>query len=33
MDVVYALRERDPQRDPEPGDGIERVEIEEAPRG
>lgn len=33
MDVVYALRERDPQRDRESGDGIERVEIEEAPRG
>lgn len=33
MDVVYALRERDPQRDPEPGDEIERVEIEEVPRG
>lgn len=33
MDVVYALRERDPQRDPDPGDGIERVEIEEIPRG
>ncbi|MGF1470707.1 MAG: peptidylprolyl isomerase [Rubrobacteraceae bacterium] len=33
MDVVYALRERDPQRDPEPGDRIERVEIEETPRG
>lgn len=33
MDIVYALRERDPQRDPEPGDGIERVEIEEVPGG
>ena len=32
MDVVYALRERDPQRDREAGDEIERVEIEEAPR-
>lgn len=31
MDVVYALRERDPQRDREPGDAIERVEIEETP--
>lgn len=31
MDVVYALKERDPQHDPEPGDGIERVEIEETP--
>ncbi len=30
MDVVNSLRERDPQRDREPGDGIERVEIEEA---
>ena len=33
MDVVYALRERDPQRDPEPGDGIERIKIEEVPGG
>ncbi len=32
MDVVYAIRERDPQRDREPGDRIERVEIEEVPR-
>jgi cyclophilin family peptidyl-prolyl cis-trans isomerase len=32
MDVVNALRERDPQRDREPGDRIERVEIEESPR-
>ena len=32
MDVVNALRERDPQRDREPGDEIERVEIEETPR-
>jgi cyclophilin family peptidyl-prolyl cis-trans isomerase len=32
MDVVNALRERDPQRDREPGDAIERVEIEETPR-
>ncbi len=32
MDVVYALRERDPQRDPDPGDVIERVEIEEVSR-
>lgn len=32
MDVVYALRERDPQRDREPGDAIERVEIEETPK-
>lgn len=33
MEVVHALRERDPQRDREPGDVIERVEIEEVPRG
>jgi cyclophilin family peptidyl-prolyl cis-trans isomerase len=33
MEVVNALRERDPQQDPEPGDLIERVEIEETPRG
>jgi cyclophilin family peptidyl-prolyl cis-trans isomerase len=32
MDVVNALRERDPQRDREPGDEIERVEIEETLR-
>jgi cyclophilin family peptidyl-prolyl cis-trans isomerase len=32
MDVVNALRERDPQGDPEAGDRIERVEIEEVPR-
>ncbi len=32
MDVVNALRECDPQRDREPGDAIERVEIEETPR-
>jgi cyclophilin family peptidyl-prolyl cis-trans isomerase len=31
MDVVIALRERDPQSDREPGDRIERVEIEESP--
>ncbi len=31
MDVVYAIRERDPQSDPQPGDEIERVEIEEVP--
>ncbi len=29
MEVVIALRERDPQSDREPGDRIERVEIEE----
>lgn len=33
MDVVNGVRERDPQRDPEPGDVIERVEIEEVPKG
>jgi cyclophilin family peptidyl-prolyl cis-trans isomerase len=33
MEVVNALRERDPQQDPEAGDLIERVEIEETPRG
>ena len=32
MEVVNALRERDPQSDREPGDRIERVEIEEASR-
>jgi hypothetical protein len=32
MDVVNAIRERDPQRDREPGDRIERVEIEESPQ-
>jgi cyclophilin family peptidyl-prolyl cis-trans isomerase len=32
MEVVSALRERDPQRDREPGDAIERVEIEETSR-
>ncbi|HET7479146.1 MAG TPA: peptidylprolyl isomerase [Rubrobacteraceae bacterium] len=32
MDVVEAIRERDPQRDREPGDRIERVEIEETQR-
>jgi cyclophilin family peptidyl-prolyl cis-trans isomerase len=32
MEVVNAIRERDPQSDREPGDGIERVEIEETPR-
>ena len=33
IEVVNAIRERDPQRDREPGDRIERVEIEEVPRG
>ena len=32
MEVINALRERDPQTDREPGDKIERVEIEEAAR-
>src|SRR3712207_5867287 len=32
MDVVSSIRERDPQSDREPGDRIERVEIEETPR-
>jgi peptidyl-prolyl cis-trans isomerase B (cyclophilin B) len=31
MDTLHAVRERDPQRDREPGDRIERVEVEEAP--
>ena len=31
MDVVNAIRERDPQSDAQPGDRIERVEIEEVP--
>lgn len=31
MDVVNSIRERDPQSDPQPGDRIERVEIEEVP--
>jgi cyclophilin family peptidyl-prolyl cis-trans isomerase len=31
MEIVGAIRERDPQRDREPGDAIERVEIEELP--
>jgi cyclophilin family peptidyl-prolyl cis-trans isomerase len=32
MDIVNAIRERDPQRDREPGDRIERVDIEELPQ-
>ena len=32
MDIVNAIRERDPQRDREPGDGIRSVEIRETPR-
>nr|WP_205544228.1 peptidylprolyl isomerase [Rubrobacter indicoceani] len=30
MDTVLAIRERDPQRDPNPGDAIQSVEIEES---
>lgn len=30
MDVLRSLRERDPQRDPNPGDRIETIEIEES---
>lgn len=30
MDVLRSLRERDPQRDPKPGDTIETIEIEES---
>ncbi len=33
MNVVEAIPERDPQRAREPGEKIERVEIEETPRG
>ena len=33
MDVVNSIRERDPQRAREPGETIERVEIEEVPKG
>lgn len=33
METVHALRERDPQRDREPGDEIKTVEIEESPQG
>ncbi|MGH3106590.1 MAG: peptidylprolyl isomerase [Rubrobacteraceae bacterium] len=33
MEVLNVIRERDPQQDPEPGDAIERVEIEETSRG
>jgi cyclophilin family peptidyl-prolyl cis-trans isomerase len=31
MDTLDAIRERDPQRDRQPGDRIEQVEIEESP--
>jgi cyclophilin family peptidyl-prolyl cis-trans isomerase len=30
MDVLRSLRERDPQRDPKPGDRIETIEIDES---
>ncbi|MGI8650566.1 MAG: peptidylprolyl isomerase [Rubrobacter sp.] len=30
MDLVLTIRERDPQRDPNPGDAIQSVEIEES---
>ena len=30
MDVVRSIRERDPDRDPNPGDAIETIEIEES---
>jgi cyclophilin family peptidyl-prolyl cis-trans isomerase len=30
MDVVSQLRERDPQRDPQPGDRIDTIEIDES---
>jgi len=33
MDVVNSVGERDPQRAREPGEEIERVEVEEVPRG
>ncbi len=33
MDVVNSIRERDPQRAREPGETVERVEIEEVPKG
>ena len=33
MDVVNSIKERDPQRAREPGELIERVEIEEVPKG
>ncbi len=32
METVTSLRERDPQRDRQPGDRIERVTVEESPR-
>ena len=32
MEVVLSLRERDPQRDPRPGDRLERITVEETPQ-
>lgn len=32
LDNLMAIRERDPQRDRQPGDAIERVEIQEVPK-
>ena len=32
LDVAMGIRERDPGRDPNPGERIERIEITEAPR-
>jgi cyclophilin family peptidyl-prolyl cis-trans isomerase len=32
MEILMQIRERDPQRDRQPGDVIERVEIEEVPK-
>lgn len=33
MEVVNSIKERDPQRDREPGETVGRIEIEEAPKG
>jgi hypothetical protein len=30
MEVLRSIRERDPMRDPKPGDSIETIEIEES---
>ncbi|MDQ2853682.1 MAG: peptidylprolyl isomerase, partial [Chloroflexota bacterium] len=30
MDVLRSIRERDPQRDPKPGDRIDTIEIQES---
>jgi len=32
MDVVNAIRERDPARDLQPGDAVERIEVEDLPK-